>query len=273
MKERENLTYSYILLEGICRLLLLKHPHSSPGGTLSNRTFDSATDSHSNILSLIIEKTPPLNFSLGTLCPTIWIGEELCSDTHTSLPYSVLAETKIKVLRIDCDTMRELFPKDFHDRVHQLQDKKRLWFETKCLDIEKNAATPSPPRKFYYPAKTTFANKFLNISDKYTHKIDGQFPPGRPIIAMHQQPKTIRQRELRRASAETPVQSNNPPMIMVFGDPMEVHKKKEKRAAGKANERPQSTSPKFNIKLQSLESRGSGVVAEAAETPILMTED
>ena len=164
VKERESLIYSYILLEGICRLFLIKHPHSQ--GNLSSRTIESATDSHSNILSLIIEKTPPLNFSLGTLCPIIWIGEELCSDGHTSLPYSVIAETKIKVLRIERALMRELFPKEFHDRVHQLQDKKRLWFETKIQEIEVVKNTPSP-KKFYYPAKTTFANKFLNISDKY----------------------------------------------------------------------------------------------------------
>jgi hypothetical protein len=62
---------------------------------------------------LIIEKTPPLNFNLGTLSSIIWIGEEICTENQSSLPYSVVAETDIKVLRIERAKMRELFPREF----------------------------------------------------------------------------------------------------------------------------------------------------------------
>ena len=138
-------------------------------------------------MSLIIEKSSPLNYNLGALSPVIWIGEEICSDTQNSLPYSVIAETDIKVLRIDRSKMRELLPREFQDKVQHLQDRKSSWFESKVEEIESGHShkRENSPRKFYYPAKTTFANKFLNLSDSYHHKIDGQFPKGRPILALH----------------------------------------------------------------------------------------
>jgi len=55
-------------------------------------------------------------FNLGTLSPNTWIGEEILIN-QTSLPYSVMAETAIKVLQISLESMQFLFPREFTENL------------------------------------------------------------------------------------------------------------------------------------------------------------
>jgi hypothetical protein len=55
-------------------------------------------------------------FNLGNLSPNTWIGEEILIN-QTSLPYSVMAETPIKVLQISLENMQSLFPREFTENL------------------------------------------------------------------------------------------------------------------------------------------------------------
>lgn len=114
IKERESLTSAYLLLEGKCRLVLMNQPSSTPL-KLSSSKKSLNSDSNSNMLNLIFD-SPSLNYSLGSLSPLIWIGEEICLDTP-SLPYSVVTESAVKVLEIPRQVLVTMFPREFHDKV------------------------------------------------------------------------------------------------------------------------------------------------------------
>ena len=51
-------------------------------------------------------------FNIGVILPTSWIGEGIVVKNFKS-PYSIIADSQIKVLRISRKDMLEKLPKDF----------------------------------------------------------------------------------------------------------------------------------------------------------------